>query len=136
LLFCNFHPYAVFPAVRLETDRRRAVNIVKRIKSIELETPSNWTAIPPPSIASSDLHSPVYLSDYRIVPVVTANRASPRERRRSNLKPAIGIFSSTAQTSPHIPGNAPASPHAPAARQRCQFFATKREAASERMRKR
>ena len=32
------------------------------------------------AIASSDLHSLVYLSDYRIVPVVTANRASPRDR--------------------------------------------------------
>ena len=30
------------------------------------------------AIASSDLHNLVYLSDYRIVPVVTANRASPR----------------------------------------------------------
>ena len=59
-----------------------------------------------------------------------------RAWRRSNLKPAIGIFSSTAQTSPHIPGNAPATPHAPPARQRRQFFAAKREAASERMRKR
>ena len=29
------------------------------------------------AIASSDLHNLVYLSDYRIVPVVTANRASP-----------------------------------------------------------
>ena len=32
------------------------------------------------AIASSDLHNLVYLSDYRIVPVVTANRASPRDR--------------------------------------------------------
>ena len=31
------------------------------------------------AIASSDLHNLVYLSDYRIVPVVTANRASPRD---------------------------------------------------------
>src|SRR5467141_5255618 len=29
------------------------------------------------AIASSDLHNLVYLSDYRIVPVVTVNRASP-----------------------------------------------------------
>jgi hypothetical protein len=33
------------------------------------------------AIASSDLHNLVFLSDYRIVPVVTANRASPRDRR-------------------------------------------------------
>ena len=33
------------------------------------------------AIAASDLHNLVYLSDYRIVPVVTANRASPRDRR-------------------------------------------------------
>src|SRR6267142_6306416 len=32
------------------------------------------------AIASSDLHNLVFLSDYRIVPVVTANRASPRDR--------------------------------------------------------
>src|SRR6266850_5435602 len=32
------------------------------------------------AIASSDLHNLVYLSDNRIVPVVTANRASPRDR--------------------------------------------------------
>ena len=32
------------------------------------------------AIASSDLHNLVYLSDYRIIPVVTANRASPRDR--------------------------------------------------------
>jgi hypothetical protein len=32
------------------------------------------------AIASSDLHNLVYLSDYRIVPVVTANRASLRDR--------------------------------------------------------
>jgi len=32
------------------------------------------------AIASSDLHNLVYLSDYRIVPVVTANHASPRDR--------------------------------------------------------
>jgi len=32
------------------------------------------------AIASSDLHNLVYLSDYRIVPVVTANRASQRDR--------------------------------------------------------
>src|SRR5436309_11409645 len=32
------------------------------------------------AIASSDLHNLVYLSDYRIVPVVTENRASPRDR--------------------------------------------------------
>jgi hypothetical protein len=32
------------------------------------------------AIASSDLHNLVYLSDYRIVPVVTANRARPRDR--------------------------------------------------------
>ena len=32
------------------------------------------------AIASSDLHNLVYLSDYRIVPVVTANRAGPRDR--------------------------------------------------------
>jgi hypothetical protein len=32
------------------------------------------------AIASSDLHNLVYLSDYRIVPLVTANRASPRDR--------------------------------------------------------
>lgn len=31
------------------------------------------------AIASSDLHNLVYISDYRIVPVVTANRASPRD---------------------------------------------------------
>ena len=31
------------------------------------------------AIASSDLHNLVYLSDYRIVPVVTANRVSPRD---------------------------------------------------------
>jgi hypothetical protein len=31
------------------------------------------------AIASSDLHNLVYLSDYRIVPVVTENRASPRD---------------------------------------------------------
>jgi hypothetical protein len=33
------------------------------------------------------------------------------------LIPATGMFSSTAQTSPHIPGKAPATPHAPAARE-------------------
>jgi hypothetical protein len=32
------------------------------------------------AIASSDLHNLVYLSDYRIVPVVRTNRASPRDR--------------------------------------------------------
>src|SRR5437762_2053858 len=32
------------------------------------------------AIASSDLHNLVYLSDYRIVPVVTANRDDPRDR--------------------------------------------------------
>jgi hypothetical protein len=32
------------------------------------------------AIASSDLHNLVYRSDYRIVPVVTANRVSPRDR--------------------------------------------------------
>src|SRR5258707_4586078 len=32
------------------------------------------------AIASSDLHNLVFRSDYRIVPVVTANRASPRDR--------------------------------------------------------
>src|ERR1700688_4468109 len=32
------------------------------------------------AIASSDLHNLVYLSDYRIVPVVTVNRVSPRDR--------------------------------------------------------
>ena len=32
------------------------------------------------AIASSDLHNLVYLSDYRIVPVVTTNRTSPRDR--------------------------------------------------------
>src|SRR5437660_2192864 len=32
------------------------------------------------AIASSDLHNLVYLSDYRIVTVVTANRARPRDR--------------------------------------------------------
>jgi len=102
-----------------------------------LETRSNWTAIPTPSIASSDLHNPVYLSEYRIRSCGDGKSSRPaRAWRRSNLKPAIGIFSSTAQTSPHIPGNAPATPDAPAARQRRQFFAAKIEAASKRMRKR
>jgi len=32
------------------------------------------------AIASSELHNLVYLSGYRIVPVVTANRASPQGR--------------------------------------------------------
>jgi hypothetical protein len=32
------------------------------------------------AIASSDPHNLVYLSDYRIVPVVTAKGASPRDR--------------------------------------------------------
>jgi hypothetical protein len=32
------------------------------------------------AIASSDLHNLVFLSDYRIVPVVTAKGASPRDR--------------------------------------------------------
>src|SRR2546422_433945 len=32
------------------------------------------------AIASSELHNLVFLSDYRIVAVVTANRASPRDR--------------------------------------------------------
>jgi hypothetical protein len=32
------------------------------------------------AIASSDLHNLVYLSDYRIVPVVTVNHANPRDR--------------------------------------------------------
>src|SRR5882724_5822227 len=32
------------------------------------------------AIASSDLHNLVYRADYRIDPVVTANRASPRDR--------------------------------------------------------
>src|SRR5881296_42118 len=32
------------------------------------------------AIASSDLYNLVYLADYRIVPVVKANRASPRDR--------------------------------------------------------
>jgi len=32
------------------------------------------------AIASSDLHNLVYLSDYRIVPVVTTDRTSPRDR--------------------------------------------------------
>ena len=40
------------------------------------------------AIASSDLHNLVYLSDYRIVPVVTVNRASrptmePEQREKS-----------------------------------------------------
>jgi hypothetical protein len=45
---------------------------------------SDRTGAPPVSIlraiASSDLHNLVYLSDYRIVPVVTANRASLPDR--------------------------------------------------------
>jgi hypothetical protein len=60
------------------------VNIVKRIKSIELETRSNWTAIHFRAIASSDLPNLVHLSDHPIVPVVTVNRASPRDRGAGN----------------------------------------------------
>src|SRR5258705_9794835 len=37
------------------------------------------------AIASGDLHNLVYLSDYRIVPVVTANPTSPRPWSQSNL---------------------------------------------------
>jgi hypothetical protein len=40
------------------------------------------------------------------------SRQPARPWSQSNLIPAIGIFSSTAQTSPHIPGKAPATPHA------------------------
>jgi hypothetical protein len=93
------------------------VNIVKRIKSIELETHSNCTGYP----LSGDRvercaqsRAPFGPSDRSCRDGKSRQPARPWSRQ---LIPATGVFSSTAQTSPHVPSKASATPHAPAARE-------------------